>query len=156
MAKIPSRGLLGLIPEIINETSGDYTLESQFLGYELYYGDLETVRKSFLISSETGKTTNYGLNHIQKFGEYFLEPNQEVYNGQIIGLSKDQELVINPCKEKRLTNIRTQFKDEAVNLTPPKKYTIEEAMSIIQEEELVELQPNAIRIRKKTLDKKER
>lgn len=151
-ADIPSRGLLGFQMEVMAETKNDAKITTEFLNYELHRGRLDLKPKNMLISSATGKVTTYGMKDLERFGSFFVKPGHEVYKGQILGISHEFEMEINACKMKRMTNIRAAGFDEAVRLSPPKIFTIEEALGFIGGEEYLELVPSQIRLRKIELD----
>ena len=151
-ADIPSRGLLGFQMEVMAETKNDAKITTEFLEYQKHRGPLDLKPKNMLISSATGKVTTYGMKDLEKFGSFFVKPGNEVYKGQILGISRDFEMEINPCKMKRMTNIRAAGVDETIRLSPPKLFTIEEALGFIGGEEYLELVPNQIRLRKIELD----
>lgn len=153
----PSRGLIGYRSEFINSTKGRGTLDKSYSDYHPYAGEIINHRNGVFISKERGKTMAYSLFHLSERGKMFVEPATEVYAGMIVGLnSRKNDLVVNPCKNKQLTNVRASGTDEAVRLLNPRKFTLEEALEFIADDELVEVTPAAIRIRKKLLDEKDR
>lgn len=154
---VPSRGLIGYRSEFINSTKGKGTLEKSFADYYPYAGDIINHRNGVFIAKEKGKTMAYSLFHLSERGKMFVDPAVEVYAGMIVGLnSRKNDLVVNPCKNKQLTNVRASGTDEAVKLLDPRRFTLEEALEFIADDELVEITPDAIRIRKKILDEKDR
>ncbi|MCD6482252.1 MAG: translational GTPase TypA [Candidatus Izimaplasma sp.] len=154
---VPSRGLIGYRSEFINSTKGKGTLEKSFDDYYPFSGDIINHRNGVFIAKEKGKTMAYSLFHLSERGKMFVEPAVEVYAGMIVGLnSRKNDLVVNPCKNKQLTNVRASGTDEAVKLLDPRRFTLEEALEFIVDDELVEITPDAIRIRKKILDEKDR
>ena len=154
---VPSRGLIGYRSEFINSTKGKGTLEKSFDGYYPYAGEIVNHRNGVFIAKQKGKTLAYSLFHLSERGKMFVDPAVEVYAGMIVGLnSRKNDLVVNPCKNKQLTNVRASGTDESVKLLDPRKFTLEEALEFIAEDELVEITPDAIRIRKKLLDEKDR
>ncbi len=154
---IPTRGLLGLRSEFIMDTRGQGLMDHSFYHYERYKGDLTRRINGVMISGEQGVTVAYALWNLQERGNMFLGPGVAVYEGMIIGQnSKSDDLVVNPCKEKKLSNMRTTSSDEAIRLVPHLDMTLEQAMEYISDDELVEITPKSIRIRKKYLTENER
>lgn len=155
--KAPSRGLLGFTNEFLTETKGTGILNHTFLEYEKYKGDIVTGKKGALIAIEAGTCYAYALNNLQPRGILFVEPSDEVYEGMIVGEhTKDNDLVVNTCKSKKLTNMRAAGSDDNVNLAPAKKFTLELALEYISDDELVEITPNHLRLRKRILSELER
>ena len=155
--KVPSRGLLGFTNEFLTETKGTGILNHTFLKYEKYKGDIVTGKKGALIAIEAGTCYAYALNNLQPRGILFVEPGDEVYEGMIVGEhTKDNDLVVNTCKSKKLTNMRAAGSDDNVNLAPAKKFTLELALEYISDDELVEITPNSFRLRKLVLSELER
>jgi len=153
----PSRGLIGFRSVFINETRGTGTMHRSFHGYGPYRGALDKVRKGAIISSASGVTTTYALGQLESRGSMFVGPKVEVYEGMIIGeSSRDETMEVNACKEKKLTNMRASGTDETVRLTPPRLMTLEEAIGYVQADELIEVTPTAIRLRKAELDTSKR
>lgn len=149
----PSRGLIGYLSEFITDTRGTGVMNRMFSGYGEYRGDIDAYRPGVLISMENGQAAAYSLNDLEARGTLFIEPGTQVYNGMIIGEhSKENDLEVNPVKGKKLTNMRTTMADDKIFLAPPKKIVLEEALSYIQDDELVEVTPTEIRLRKKDLD----
>ena len=154
---IPSRGLIGYQGEFLTDTRGTGIMNRLFHGYEAYRGKIEGRRNGVLISMENGATTAYSLWNLEERGILFINPQEKVYAGMIIGQhSRDNDLEVNPIRGKQLSNMRTTSKDEAIKLTPPKIMTLEQAIAYIEEDELVEVTPKNIRIRKIYLDPNER
>jgi GTP-binding protein len=154
---IPSRGLIGYRSEFINTTHGEGTMEKVFDQYMPYAGEIDQSRNGVYIAKEAGTTMAYSLFNLSERGTMFVNPSVEVYAGMIVGLnSRDNDLVVNPCKNKHLTNTRSSGADEAVKLLTPRSFTLEEALEFIAEDELVEITPDAIRLRKKELSEKDR
>lgn len=148
----PTRGLLGFRSEFINDTHGEGTLVRRIAGYEPYKGEIAQRMQGAMISTETGEAMTYALWNLQERGQLFISPQTPVYEGMIIGVSsKNIDLDVNPLKNKKLTAIRSSGRDEAMLLTPPKIFSLEEALEWINDDELVEVTPDAIRIRKKGL-----
>ena len=153
----PTRGLLGYRSEFINDTRGEGTLVRRVQGYEPYKGEITQRSNGALISTETGSAMTYALWNIQERGILFIEPQTEVYEGMIIGMSaRNMDMDVNPLKNKKLTSIRSSGSDEAMRLTPAKILTLEEALEFINDDELVEITPDTIRLRKKGLKPHER
>tara|TARA_B110000305_G_scaffold94134_1_gene106076 strand:+ start:37 stop:1371 length:1335 start_codon:yes stop_codon:yes gene_type:complete len=149
----PSRGLIGFRQVFINETRGTGTITRAFHGYEKYRGPMDRVRKGAIVSSATGSTTQYALGQLEARGSLFVGPKTEVYEGMIIGEnSREETIEVNPCKEKKLTNMRASGTDEQVRLTPPRLMSLEEAIGYVQADELIEVTPTAIRLRKAELN----
>ena len=151
--RVPSRGMLGYRSEFLTDTRGTGVMYSNFDGYEPHRGDLPFKRNGALIVLENGDTTGYSLFSLQERGQLFVGPGEEVYGGQIVGLhARDNDLVVNPCKKKQLTNMRSSGADDALILTPPRKLNLEQAIEFIQHDEYVEITPKSIRIRKAELE----
>ena len=149
---VPTRGLLGFRSQFINETHGEGTLIRKIVGYEPYKGEIEQRMQGAMISTETGTAMTYALWNLQGRGSLFIGPQTEVYEGMIVGVSnKNIDMEVNPLKNKKLTAIRSSGRDEAMLLTPPIIFSLEEALEWINDDELVEVTPDAIRIRKKGL-----
>ena len=155
--KVPARGLIGFRNEFLTDTRGTGILNHTFYDYEKYKGDVSDLRKGVLISMENGTTFAYALNNLQPRGILFLEPGVDVYEGMIVGEhNRENDLVVNACKEKKLTNMRAAGSDDNVKLAPAKVFTLEMALEYINDDELVEITPNHIRLRKKLLTENER
>ena len=149
---VPSRGLLGYRSEFLTDTRGTGLMYTNFLEYQPHRGELPSKRNGALIALENGETTAYALNNLQERGLLFVGPGEEVYGGQVIGLhSRDNDLVVNVCKKKQLTNIRASGSDDAPTLTPPRRMSLEQAIEFLVEDEMVELTPESIRVRKREL-----
>ena len=149
----PSRGLIGYHSEFLTDTRGTGVMNRIFFAYEPYKGEIESHRNGVLISSENGTAVAYSLWKLQDRGPMFIEHNSPVYVGMIIGEhTKSNDLEVNPTKSKQLTNIRAAGKDEAIDLIPPRKLSLEQALSYIQQDELLEVTPKSLRLRKKILD----
>ncbi|NVN98392.1 MAG: translational GTPase TypA [Geobacteraceae bacterium] len=150
---IPARGLIGLRSEVLTDTRGTAVMTHTFHEYAPFRGDIPGRKNGVLIAMEHGETTGYALDALQPRGILFLPPGVEVYGGMIIGQhAKDNDLDVNPCKGKKLTNVRASGTDDAVKLAPPKVLTLEQALEFIDDDELVEVTPKSIRLRKKELD----
>jgi GTP-binding protein len=155
--KVPTRGLLGFRGDFIIETRGEGILNHSFIEYAPYKGDIPGRSRGAMISMLPGESTAYDLYNMQERGKLFIGAGTKVYEGMIIGeSSKDQDLVVNVLKGKKLTNMRASGSDDAVNLTPIKPMTLEQALEYIDEDELVEITPVSIRLRKKVLNENER
>ncbi len=149
----PSRGLIGYLSEFRTDTRGTGVMNRVFSGYEPYRGSISQYRPGVLVSMENGITTTYALHNLEPRGVLFVGPQTEVYSGMIIGEhSKENDLEVNPVRGKELTNVRSVTADEKLFLAPPRKISLEEALSYIQDDELVEVTPATIRLRKKELD----
>ena len=155
---IPARGLIGFRNSFLTMTSGTGILASTFSHYgPIKGGDVAHRQNGVLVSMATGKALTYSLETLQERGKLFLEPGQEIYEGQVVGIhSRDNDLVINPTKAKKLDNMRASGKDDTVQLTPPVRFTLEQALEFIDDDELVEVTPKSIRLRKKLLDENQR
>ncbi|MFW5789720.1 MAG: translational GTPase TypA [Bacillota bacterium] len=154
---VPTRGLIGYKSEFINDTSGEGTIIRSFERYEPFKGEVPERNNGVLISANKGTARAYALANLTDRGRLFIEPGTDVYEGMIIGLhNRENDLTVNPCKNKKLTNVRSNSTDDAVQLPPAKKMTLEDALEFIAEDELVEVTPDAIRIRKKITDEKMR
>ncbi len=151
--EIPARGLIGFRSEFLTDTKGEGVMNHSFLDFRPFVGEVEHRKNGALISMENGKALAYALFNLQERGVLFIEPGIEVYVGMIIGEhSRPNDLEVNPIKGKNLTNVRAAGSDEAIKLTPPRKMTLERALEWIEEDELVEVTPKSIRLRKRYLD----
>jgi GTP-binding protein len=150
---IPARGLIGLRSEVLTDTRGTAVMTHTFHDYAPFKGEIPGRKNGVLIAMEHGETTGYSLDGLQPRGILFLGPGYEVYGGMIIGQhAKDNDLDVNPCKGKKLTNVRASGTDDALKLAPPRILTLEQALEFIDDDELVEVTPKSIRLRKKELD----
>jgi len=150
--KIPSRALIGFRNQFLTDTRGTGILNVSFLGYEPYKGDIPTRNKGAIVSMEPGKVTTYALDNLGSRGEFFIAPGQEVYEGMIIGEnSREADLDVNPCKTKKLTNMRSSGADDAAQVGKVRAMTLETCMEWIRPDELIEVTPEGIRLRKKVL-----
>lgn len=150
---IPSRGLFGYKSEFLTDTKGEGIMSSVFEGYELYKGDIPRRNTGSLVSFETGEAVTYGLYNAQERGSLFIGAGTPVYEGMIVGASpKVEDLVVNVCKKKHLTNTRASGSDDALRLVPPRKLSLEDSLEFIADDELLEVTPKSIRIRKRILD----
>jgi len=151
---IPSRGLIGFRNEFLTDTKGNGVMNHIYDGYSEYKGEITERTHGSIIAHETGTTTAYGLNSAQDRGKLFIGPGIDVYEGMIVGENaKAEDLVFNVCKKKHATNIRAAGSDEAVKLTPPVILSLEQMLEFIADDELVEITPKNIRMRKKILNK---
>jgi GTP-binding protein len=154
---VPTRGLIGYQGDLLTDTRGTAVMNRLFHGYVPYKGELPGRRNGVLISNGMGEATAYALFYLQERGHMMIDPQTKVYEGMICGQhSRDNDLVVNVIQGKKLTNVRAAGKDDALILTPPMRMTLERAMSYIEEDELVEITPKSIRLRKKWLDENER
>jgi GTP-binding protein len=155
--KISEKNALGLRSALMTETKGSVSLNSLSLGYEEKSEDVSKQREGVLIASESGKALSFGLDLAQKRGITFVGPTEPVYEGQIVGFRPvEGDLEINVCKGKQLTNMRSSGNDDAINLAPPVKYSIEESLDFIEDDELIDVTPKNVRLRKKFLSKVDR
>jgi GTP-binding protein len=154
---IPARGLFGYKTTFLTDTKGEGIMSSVFEKYEPFKGEIEKRNTGSLIVYESGESTTYGLYNAQERGILFIGPGSAVYAGQVIGYSpKSQDIELNVCKKKHLTNTRASGSDDALRLTPAKNMSLEECLEFIIDDELVEVTPKVIRIRKKILDSNQR
>ncbi len=154
---IPSRGLIGLRSQMLTDTRGTAIMNALFHGYIEWQGDIPMRPTGSLVSDRAGKVTGYAMFNLQERGELFVEPTTEVYEGMIVGEhSRDSDLTINIVKEKKLSNMRASGSDDAIRLVPPKLMNLEQAIEYIQDDELVEVTPKSIRLRKKILKANQR
>lgn len=155
--KVPARGLIGYRTEFLTDTKGVGTMNSIFDCYEPYKGEIQARTRGVLVAFEQGTSITYGLYNAQERGELFIGPGVDVYEGMIVGInSRNEDISINVCKEKHLTNTRASGSDDALRLVPPIQLSLEKAIEFIEEDELVEITPKNIRLRKKILDTKTR
>ena len=155
--EIPARGLIGYRTEFLTDTKGEGTMNSIFDRYEPYKGEIQSRTRGVLVAFEQGTSITYGLYNAQERGELFIGPGVDVYEGMIVGInSRNEDIAINVCKEKHLTNTRASGSDDALRLVPPLKLSLEKAIEFIGEDELVEVTPKNIRLRKIILNNKDR
>jgi GTP-binding protein len=155
--RIPARGLIGFTNEFLNLTRGSGLISNIFDSYEPHKGEIASRKNGVLISMDDGEIFTYALGKLDDRGRMFVKPNDPVYEGMIVGIhSRDNDLVVNPIKGKKLTNVRASGTDEAVRLTTPIKLTLESAVEFIDDDELVEITPKSIRLRKRFLLEHER
>jgi GTP-binding protein len=154
---IPSRSIMGFHNEFLTMTKGTGTMNHNFYKFDDYAYDISPRKNGVMISMENGEANSYGLFNLQDRGSMFVAPQDEVYEGMLIGIhSKPGDITVNPCKKKQLTNMRSKASDEMITLTPPIKLTIEYALEFIEDDELVEFTPKSIRLRKKLLSENDR
>ena len=154
---IPARGLIGFRNQFLTDTKGNGIMNHVFAGYAPYKGDIPGRTRGSLVAFEAGETTSYGISNAQERGTMFIVPGEHVYEGQIIGEnSREDDMDVNPCKKKHVSNMRASGSDEAIRLIPPKTFSLEQALEHINDDELVEVTPKSIRMRKKILDRVER
>lgn len=154
---IPTRGLIGYQNEFLTDTRGTGIMNRMFYKYDVYKGPIEGRRQGVLISTGDGETVTYSLNNLEDRGKLFVGHGEKVYQGMVIGENaREKDLEVNPLKAKQLTNMRASGKDEAVRLTPPLRMTLEQGLSYIQDDELIEVTPLSIRLRKRYLDPNQR
>jgi GTP-binding protein len=150
--RIPSRGLIGYRSEFLTDTRGTGLLNHLFDGWAEWQGDIPHRANGAMVADRAGKTTSYAIDHLQPRGVLFLGPGEPVYEGQVVGENaRDNDLDVNITKEKKLTNVRSSTSDEAVRLTPPRLMNLEQSLEWIREDELLEITPKSLRLRKKTL-----
>ncbi len=155
--KIPARGLIGYRSEFMTDTNGNGILNQLFAGYEPYKGDIQTRDRGSIVVHETGETTGYGLFNTQDRGRLFVGPGVPVYEGMIVGeCAKSEDVVCNVCKQKHLTNTRASGSDDALRLVPPTVLSLEQCMEFIKDDELLEVTPTSLRLRKVILSKEQR
>jgi GTP-binding protein len=155
--RIPARGLIGFQTEFLNLTRGTGLISNIFDGYEVYKGDIPSRKNGVLISQDDGEIVTYALGKLDDRGRMFVKPGDPVYEGMIVGIhSRDNDLVVNPVKTKQLTNFRVSGKEDAIRLTPPIALSLEYAVEFIEDDELVEITPKSIRLRKRHLKEHER
>jgi len=151
--RVPSRGLIGYHGAFLTDTRGTGIMNRSFAGFGPYRGNIEGRRNGVLISTDSGEAVAYALNFLEERGVLFIDPGMKVYQGMIIGENaRADDLDVNPMKSKQLTNIRTTSKDEAIRLTPPRRMTLEDAIAYVGDDELVEVTPKSIRLRKRALE----
>ena len=155
--KIPSRGLIGYRSEFMTDTNGNGIMNQLFAGYEPYKGDIQTRERGSIVVHETGTSTGYGLFNTQDRGRLFIGPGVEVYEGMIVGeCSRNEDIVCNVCKKKQMTNTRAAGSDDALRLVPHSTLSLEQSMEFIKDDELLEVTPESLRLRKRVLSKEQR
>ena len=151
--EIPTRGLMGLRSNLLTATQGEAVVSHRFKEYQPFKGDIEMRTNGSLVSLETGESVAYSMNKLLDRGRFFVEPGEQIYGGQVVGEhTRERDLNINICKTKKLTNVRAAGSDEKAILPPAVKFSLEEALEYIQEDELVEVTPQSMRMRKILLD----
>ena len=155
--RIPSRGLMGYRPEFLTDTNGNGIMNHVFDSYEPFKGEIITRHTGSLVAFETGTSVAYGLFQVQDRGRLFIGAGVPVYEGMIVGSSpKSEDITVNVCKKKHITNTRASGSDDALKLTPPTTLSLEQCLEFIADDELVEVTPNNIRMRKMILSKEQR
>ena len=155
--EVPTRGLIGYRSNFITETKGEGIMVRSFSSYKPYAGIIQNRKNGVLVSMETGKSLGYSLFNLQDRGQLIIGPATDVYIGMIVGINnRDNDLNVNPCKNKEMSNTRSKSSDEAIALVPPRTFSLEEALEFINDDEYVEITPAVIRLRKKILDPKDR
>ena len=154
---VPSRGLFGYRNEFLTDTRGEGIMNTIFHGYEPYKGDIARRSTGSLIAFENGEAVTYGLYNAQERGTLFISPGTQVYGGMVVGYSpKSQDLDVNVCKKKHVTNMRASGSDEALRLTPPTVLSLDASLEFLSDDELLEVTPQSLRIRKRVLDRAQR
>ena len=152
--RIPSRGLIGYRSEFMTDTNGNGIMNQLFDGYVPYTGDIKMRERGSIVVHETGESTGYGLFNTQERGRLFIGPGVEVYEGMIVGeCAKDEDIVCNVCKKKQMTNTRAAGSDDALRLVPHSVLSLEQSMEFISDDELLEITPKSLRLRKRILSK---
>ena len=152
--KIPARGLIGYRSEFMTDTNGNGIMNQLFAGYEPYKGEIQTRERGSIIVHEAGETTGYGLFNTQERGRLFVGPGVPVYEGMVVGeCAKNEDIVCNVCKKKQMTNTRAAGSDDALRLVPPTTMSLEQCMEFIKDDELLEVTPSTLRLRKTILAK---
>ena len=155
--KIPARGMIGFRNQFLTDTKGNGIMNHVFAGYEDYKGEIPGRTRGSLVAFESGETTSYGIGNAQERGTMFVIPAEKIYEGQLVGEnSREDDMDVNPCKKKHVSNMRASGSDEAIRLIPPRTFSLEQALEHINEDELVEVTPKSIRMRKKVLNRLER
>ena len=154
---IPSRGLIGFRSEFLTDTKGEGIMHHLFDHYGPWKGEIPGRSRGVLVAFETGEATAYAIHNVEERGTLFIKPTDQVYAGMIVGEnSREGDLEVNVCKKKHLTNMRSSTAEEGIQLSPPVAFSLEQSMEYIADDELVEVTPKAIRMRKKILDRRER
>jgi GTP-binding protein len=151
--RVPARGLIGFRTEFLTETRGTGMIHGTFDGFEPWFGEIKTRPNGSLVADRTGPTTQFALLNLQERGQLFVGPGVDVYEGMVVGENaREEDMDVNPTKEKKLNNIRSATADELVRLAPPKQLSLEQALEWIREDEAVEVTPSRVRLRKVELD----
>jgi len=146
---IPSRGLIGLRNKILTATQGEAIINHRLRGYDVYKGDFSEVTNGAIVSSEMGKATAYAIDRLQDRGKFFIDPNQEIYKGQVVGEnSRQDDMGVNLIKGKKLSNVRSSGADDAAKIFPKIDFSLEECMEYIRDDEYLEVTPLHLRMRK--------
>src|SRR5208283_3297824 len=154
---IPARGLIGLRTRLMTATSGEAIVHHNFYDYQPLRGSIPARLNGVMVSTETGRATPFALDNLQERGSLFIAGGEQVYEGQVVGEHcRDNDLPVNVCREKKLTNVRAATSDKSIILKPPRQLTLEQALEYIEEDELVEVTPKAIRMRKMLLKEADR
>src|SRR5262249_27964662 len=154
---VPARGLIGLRTRLLNATSGQAIMHHNFYDYQPVRGSIPARVNGVMVSTETGRTTAYALENLQERGVLFVGAGEQVYEGQIVAEHcRDNDLPVNPCREKKLTNVRASTAEKTILLKPPRVLTLELALEYIEDDELVEVTPKAVRLRKTYLKENDR
>ncbi|MBR6512930.1 MAG: translational GTPase TypA, partial [Clostridia bacterium] len=154
---VPSRGLIGYRSEFLTDTNGNGIMNQIFDGYQPYKGDIQMRERGSIVVHESGESNAYGLFNTQERGRLFIGPGVEVYEGMIVGeCAKNEDIVCNVCKTKHLTNTRASGSDDALRLVPPTVLSLEQCMEFIADDELLEVTPTSLRLRKMILNKEQR
>jgi GTP-binding protein len=155
--RIPARGLIGYRTEFLTDTRGTGLLNHLFDGWDEWQGDIAHRQNGALVADRTGRTTSYAIDHLQERGVMFIGPGEQVYEGQIVGEnSRDSDMDVNITKEKKLTNMRSSTAEDAAKLTPPRIMNLEQSLEWIREDELLEVTPKSLRLRKRALSGRRR
>jgi GTP-binding protein len=154
---IPARGLIGFRNQFLTDTKGNGIMNHIFAGYTPYKGEIPGRTRGSLVAFEDGETTSYGIGNAQERGTMFVVPAEHVYQGQIVGENnREDDMDVNPCKKKHVSNMRASGSDDTIRLVPPRVFSLEQALEYIKDDELVEVTPKSIRMRKTILDRVER
>ena len=154
---IPERGLFGYKNDFLTDTKGEGVMNTLFHGYDAYKGEIPRRQNGSLIAFETGDAVTYGLYNAQERGTLFIGAGEKVYAGMVVGMSpKSEDIAVNVCKTKHLTNTRASGSDDALRLIPPRRFSLEESLEFLADDELLEVTPKSIRIRKRLLDHAQR
>jgi GTP-binding protein len=154
---IPARGLIGLRSRLLTATNGTVVMHHNFYEYEYLRGAIPGRGSGVMIASESGQATPYAIDQLRDRGEFFIAPTEQVYEGQVVGEHcRDSDIPVNVCRGKKLTNIRAASADKTVVLKPPRQLTLEIALEFIEDDELLEVTPDALRLRKRYLTETER
>jgi GTP-binding protein len=154
---IPARGLIGLRSKLLTATRGEAVMYHNYSGYEPYKGEIQQRKAGVLVSMSTGPATNYSINALKDRGDFFVENADDVYEGMIVGEHcKDRDIIVNVTRAKALTNFRVSAADATISIAPPRQFTLEECLEYLNEDELLEITPTKLRLRKRLLKMHER